>query len=239
MEPATDWQASSFGSVLDFDGTNDYVSVADPNESLTTLTVSCWAKTSAVDNKAFVAHFESVSPTNNRSWMFGVSNDNWTGSLGAAAGTELAVYCSTDGTSSASKVKTHWLSGSNISDGVWHHLAFTWNNGSLTLYIDGQTGTVDWAQNGTFTSLFNTATALTIGGFMPSGIYSTACQIGTVQIASRAFSSSSIHRLSFDPYALVRKTRTWLPVAVTGGTPATTIRHPWQHRRHRRLSGVC
>ena len=133
----------------DFDGTDDYVSVADDSSlALTTaLSVSGWVNfASASGSQTIAGHFDY--PNNQRSWSLAWLDDTTN---------YLRFFVSGDG-SSFKYNRYAWTP----TVGQWYHLTATYNAGTTKLYIDGSAVTVD-AESSQPTSLHNSTGALLIG----------------------------------------------------------------------------
>jgi hypothetical protein len=174
------------GQALQFDGSNDYVSIPDSAALSPTseITVSAWIKTTNLD-EAFVAHYDTG--TGERAW------DLLTDSSGL-----LRAVVSDDGTDTSSHRKDY--RGEQIADNVWHHAVFTFQGtGSvLNLYVDGildasPTKVVDPA----ITSIHDSTAAVSIGAQLNNGAVSSASAgtIDDVRIYDRVLSSQEIKRL--------------------------------------------
>ena len=116
-----------FGQALEFDGSGDCIvidSVAD-DTVVTALTWESWIKTTDVSDN-------TVGGWNTS------GNDNlfWSRTHGEI----LQIY---DGGYSGQK---------NVRDGIWHHIAIVYNNGSVTAYIDGKIDIGPHSHSSTFSS---------------------------------------------------------------------------------------
>jgi len=118
------WIAGKFGNGISLDGTNDYVSVANPstlNFGTGDFTVAIWIKRQATG-----AEHNIFSKTANTSWATGGkewfinSSNNKLGFGSFNAGELFSV-------------------GTITNDGIWHHVAitFTRSSNAVTFYIDG------------------------------------------------------------------------------------------------------
>jgi hypothetical protein len=124
MDAATDWVADTdAGGVraLDFDGTNDYVVMG--NARAAAFSLSIWVKGAAQSDRRFFAFGSSSS--NNPAYAFG------SGTLSNTS--KFRIFIRNDG------LGTLLLddSNGNVFDGTWHHVLWTDNAGSASLYIDG------------------------------------------------------------------------------------------------------
>ena len=146
----------------DFDGTDDYVNVAD-NASLTQasgFSVTCWVKFDSISgDTCIVAKHADYGDVDNAGEFYIINDDG------------ACEFVIVDDTNSASK--------GQIKTGVfavdtWYHLACTYNGGtpnsSCKIYIDGVfQSQSDNATGSGFSSINNTSQPLTIGAFADAG----------------------------------------------------------------------
>lgn len=127
-------------NALDFDGIDDYVNLDNIGSSMAGLneyTIEFWVKFSFSENSNFET-FYAANPSDgtNRFWLR-VSEASFDGIDGSiVAGMRI-------GTSPQYMVGTTY-----IGDNECHHIAFTYNNGACSLYVDGN---LEVAANHTFT----------------------------------------------------------------------------------------
>jgi len=112
---------------LIFDGSNDNVTI--PNVSAqnptTNITVAAWVQGPPQDN-AIMAHYNTTG--DKRKWLLG---------SGLGINTDkLRVFISKDGSTSITSIK-QYFSSTVVLDNTWHHVAFTFSNNTLKLYVDG------------------------------------------------------------------------------------------------------
>ena len=114
------------GSAAAFDGTNDYVSIADDptldgDGNWSEMTMETWVKTDVNQTQRIIlAKWGSAS---SRSYEIGI---NTNGNTQLFAGIDNGAYLET----LASDV-------SSLTPGVWYHVAATYKDGVLNLYING------------------------------------------------------------------------------------------------------
>jgi len=146
FNPTEAWDASTNGGSGYFDGSGDYLTVAN-NAALYfdtgDFTIECWINTSATIAYQTIASVYGT-PTINNGWYF---------SLNA---TGVGLYFSFCNGSTSSLLDA----GSGLNDGAWHHVAAVRTGTALSLYIDG-------ARVATTTNSYNiTSTAnLRISGY--------------------------------------------------------------------------
>jgi hypothetical protein len=109
---------------LDFDGSNDYVNidaVASSMTGVTSFTIETWIKVDPA--QAGNDMIFAVNTSSNGSRMFVKLDD---GVMEFDIGTSSDV-----------------LAGPDLRDDVWHHIAFVFDNGSLSYYVDGDLSDVE------------------------------------------------------------------------------------------------
>jgi len=124
------WVNGQFGTALEFDGANDYVSVPSSNDFdfRTAFTLSAWIKPATVTNKQVVISKQLDAA------------GNWTSfSLRLESTGKLRVSLQ----NSITDDHPDWFSSDILSPNTWYHVVFAWevidgtsNDGKL--YIDGQ-----------------------------------------------------------------------------------------------------
>ena len=114
MDNVADWVPGKFGSALDFDGSNDYVSIPDSSANLSgNFSLSLWVKPR--DN------------ANNPRWfsLIDGANNLQVGHMGSGENVYFRIGGSTINTTSG------------ISLDQWHNVQFIMNSGTRSIYIDG------------------------------------------------------------------------------------------------------
>lgn len=154
-------EIGTVGICPSLDGVNDslYRAYHAAMHSASTLSCSGWIRTTSTSatGNCVASRYGSGS---NRGWLMQVIPS--TG--------KLLVFISADG--GAVNVKNYSSSVTGLSDGLWHHVAFTWSSGTLKLYIDGvedtsPTKTTDAA----ITTIYNpTTNANFVIGALASGL---------------------------------------------------------------------
>lgn len=121
------------GRAMTFDGVADYIRIPqfDPTGSSGQyLSTFCWVKGVSQDSKSYLGSYHTTG--DERSWLF---------QFFGAVNSTLRVILSDDGTLSSGHNK-QYRSSIVIGDDIWHRIGFTWNAGTLKLYIDGVEDTV-------------------------------------------------------------------------------------------------
>ena len=136
------------------DGSSDYISIPDINESTTNLSVALWLKTTDQDwVTTHLAHWRNID--NNRAWYIGPSRTAETN------GKKLMVFITENG-AGTTPVKRYYGT-TDVSDGTWHHVAFTWDNGTLKLFVDGSEETTTKVLDHAMTTIHNSNGPITVG----------------------------------------------------------------------------
>jgi hypothetical protein len=144
-----------------FNGSSDYISIPDINESTTNLSVALWLKTTDQDwTTTHLAHWKTTD--NNRAWWIGPSRTSDTN------GKKLMVYLSADGDGLV-PIKRYYGT-TDVSDGTWHHVAFTWDNGTLKLFVDGSEETTIKEKDNPMTTILNSNGPITVGCTFANGV---------------------------------------------------------------------
>jgi hypothetical protein len=112
MDPATDWVTGIMGQALDFDGTNDYVSVPPLNLDSNTATITAWVKGQQTANATGIVFSRAGSTV-----------------AGLAVGDGKLMYTWND-------VGWSWDSGLAIPANEWAFVAMTVEPTKVTLYVN-------------------------------------------------------------------------------------------------------
>ena len=168
------WNNGTTGKLnysLDFDGTDDYISLTDaPEFDVKKMTISAWIKTSKTST-------QYISERNNATYYFatGVSSQ------------KLCIYINS--------VAASWdCSNASVTDGNWHHVISTWDGTNKKLYIDGILDSTFAGSGGDIsasTEAINIGVRITLG--TPSGYFDG--QIDDVQIFNYALNSTQVKTL--------------------------------------------
>lgn len=214
MDPATDWvtapdKVGRSTYVLDLDGINDYISIADdPIFDFTTgaFSVCVWFNAANLNTTA-----------NERLVSKGIT--------GSAEGWEFAILASTDGLwfgDSAGLVYT----STDITDGNFYHACGVYDGSGgfsgLKIYVDGVSQSL--AEAGTFTGVQVTNEPLAIGCLISGGTPQHYFDglIAQVRIYNRALSAKEIIEQHENPYAMWRRKRRSIGYVAAVGAVAPT-----------------
>ena len=210
------WSAGQFGPALNFDGVNDYVRQDAYSSSLdllgTSLTLSAWIK-----------------PNNATGWQAIVNKPRFDNSHDAPY-FEWSMY---------HEITTGLLdffiagdsfqrpSTSGVPNGVWSHVAVTYESNSIKHYINGR---LDRTTAGVTVSVVNTnSTRVRIGSNGGSGEIMDG-HIDSVRVYNRVLSQQEIRWLYQEPFA------DFQPVRRVFGNVAVAVEvfqsssSPWQNR---------
>ena len=137
------------GRALHLNGSDDRISIPDSpafDDFSTSMTAAAWIKIDATTgaDQVIVGHYKKKS--DNRAWSFNVTN-----------GLKLRLFASDDGTFDPGQRVDAPTDDVVITTGTWHHVAFTWDAGTLLFYVDGE--------NVLFTDAYAGANAVDIVAF--------------------------------------------------------------------------
>ncbi|NOS79567.1 MAG: hypothetical protein HOP35_16675 [Nitrospira sp.] len=119
------WSAGKTAGGITFDGINDYLQVSNPGPlSPQKVTLAVWAKPSSFANTDWNSTLANVGL---HEW-----SDGYYGLAITTTGKPLALLNIGGGEPNA-----YYLEGAAISAGQWHHLALSYDNATLRLYVDG------------------------------------------------------------------------------------------------------
>jgi hypothetical protein len=171
-----------------FDGTNDYISIPAFNPTGANgqqLSVFGWvnAGTGLANDAQFIAQYDTS--TSSRAWEIGIVSNR----------RSLQVVLSSDG---STNVKQYETTSTTVFNDTWRHVGFTWNAGTLTLYVDGVAQSVTQTQDASFTSISNFTAPITVGARI-LGTSPTVPALGLVDdvaLYGRVLSSSEITALA-------------------------------------------
>ena len=178
--------ARDFGDASrDFDG-NDFWLIPDINESTSSLTVMWWVKTSATGASSVMVAHQDVN-SNNRSWVTTMAS--------STASTQLRVVLNENGASSGNAKDYRTQDSVVVSDGTWHHCAFTWDSGTLKLFVDGVEDTsVVKTIDDTMTTINDSAGKLSTAAVLSAdaGLAITAVKLADFRIYNAVLTEANI-----------------------------------------------
>lgn len=169
----TAWTAGKYGTALNFDGNNDYVSVPDFAPP-TDLTIEAWIYPgNTVAGSEYI-----IANKHNSEYDFRITNNGRL--FGSAGGTGL----------------TDASFNFNSAPNVWYHVAYTFDNSANThkLYINGS----EVASGSNTANISNQSTALWIGRHSQFNFGSFLGKIDEVAIYNRALTAMEISNMFTD-----------------------------------------
>jgi len=116
-----EWIGGAVGGALNFDGNNDYVAIQNlyyDSSGYEEITVTAWIRTSNSGNQVIASY------DRNEYWRLEIN--------GSGAGSGQVGW---DVRTSTGQVD--YGSATRVDNGAWHHVAGVFDNGTLTIYIDG------------------------------------------------------------------------------------------------------
>lgn len=178
MDPQTDWVGSDRGGALDFDGVDDHCVGVGSVHGLGAASITVRFRTTAGQVVKSLVSFSHAA-----------------GGAGFAirleSATQIACVAITSGTNGLAVATVAY------TDGAWHEVVGTYDNGTTRLYFDGVLVATDTAGAGTITAsdaLIYVGARSTTGGF-------AAAQIDEVRAYRRALTAGDAAALSVEPYA--------------------------------------
>ena len=122
METVSWVEEGRFGSALEFHSGEDMVRVEHSDDlTLQTFTIMAWIKTSSAGTGEALIHKQTGSP--DRNYILNIRGDDWARASFRSAGADANENC--DGTT-------------NVHDDEWHHIAATYDQKNLKVYVDGE-----------------------------------------------------------------------------------------------------
>ena len=184
------WTGGAFGHCMAFNGTNDYVSVADSAslDGMANITIAFWGKASTFSDNAYPvgkrASYEFLA--NGGKLKAGVNSGDW-------------VYATT---------------ATSITTGVWFHATVTYDGSNVKIYYNGSLEDTQ-PQSGL---VANNTNPLGLGFLLNPAVegYQFNGSIDDVRIYNRALSAAEVAAVYADPWAIYRPLRDWLKVALMG-----------------------
>ena len=177
--------ARDFGDASrDFDG-NDFWLIPDINESTSSLTVMWWVLTSATGTGSVMVAHQDVN--NKRSWVTTMAS--------STASTQLRAVVKETGVASGNTKDYRTQDSVVVSDGTWHHCAFTWDSGTLKLFVDGVEDTsVVKTIDDTMTTINDSAGKLSTAAVLSAdaGLAITAVKLADFRIYNAVLTEANI-----------------------------------------------
>ena len=174
--------SSANGGGIVFDGTNDYVNVGDISYNRTTFSIFTWINFPAYHtnwrSSAVAKWYTGGSNGAGNEWFVGVNGVSGPSPLVASVqyGSGGSAYISVEGTA-------------NYVLNRWYYLGFTWNSGTLKLYVDsneqGSTTIVN-------TTVQTTTQPLALASFYNLSSYMSTIKINITQMYNRALTADEI-----------------------------------------------
>jgi hypothetical protein len=123
----SDWVPGKFGSALDFDGSNDRITITDTTDlEPNTLTVAAWIKT-IQSGTNYIGVVDKYTG-GDAGYMLDFNPPGYTNKARFSIRSATTDYAAVSNNSPS------------INDGVWHYLVGTYDNSDLKIYIDGVLG---------------------------------------------------------------------------------------------------
>jgi hypothetical protein len=148
--PIGDWTTGKYGNAIDFDGTNDYVTVLDSTSTSITgdLTISAWIRPDVVSKEqTILGKWDETTALNDRSYRLWIDASNNLNFSVSATGTTVVTETDTSVTFSAS---------------TWYHVESVYDDaGTMKIYINGVLR--DTKSSGVPASIDNNISSLYIG----------------------------------------------------------------------------
>lgn len=154
-EDASSYSSTEFGTnlafagdALTFDGTNDQIAIPDDpsfDGLSTALTIEAWINTSSSAQQEIVSQFQNSGDFDGYSFGLGYGTPDG----------RLSFSTTTGGTNENLKN----VSSPVLSDGMWHHVAVSYDGTTATFYIDG----VPYTDSGSSIAAANTNSTMYIG----------------------------------------------------------------------------
>lgn len=150
-----------YNSCYSFNGSSDYIYIND-NDTIfnfqTEMTAFLWTRGSVQqDSRGWFCQFNYGVGINERGWAMrpcGLTNS------------VLEVIINNQGDGS---VRKNYRSTTTLLNNKWHFIGFTWNNGTLKLYVDGLEEIPSILYNDSFTTIYNSNAPISVGSFFASG----------------------------------------------------------------------
>ncbi len=174
---------------MSFNGTTNNVRISDdPTLRITdAITVMAWVKGEAQNARYFLSKYETEG--DNRAWAMLTGTTGYTD--------KLRIIISNDGRHHVETNK-RYMSSITAFDNTWHHVAFTFTNNTLKLYVDGaeDLNPVKYP-DAEVLNLYESPVDVTIGSFLrndaPDSLFKG--QIDDARIYAEVLTSEKINTL--------------------------------------------
>jgi prepilin-type N-terminal cleavage/methylation domain-containing protein len=154
------------GSCYTFNGSTQYAWIADdPMFNFGSyMSAFVWVKGAEQDKGIFQ---QTDGGINQRNWSLTILSNKY-----------FRVALSSDGLTT----DKDYRSSTVFLDNIWHFVGFTWNSGTLKLYVDGTEVNVNKVTDNIITSIYNSTSNITVACYLSSGS-PTAYFIGQIDDA--------------------------------------------------------
>jgi hypothetical protein len=175
-------KTGKYSSSLNFDGTDDYVNIAEPsNNSLdaNTISVSAWVKLSSIGQQ--MSFLNKQGSTTDRSYIIYMEADN-----------KPRMAASVNGTGFTAAIAT-----TSLTTGQWYHITGTYDGANVKIFVNGKLENAV-AMSG---NIFNSAGGVQIGR-IASPAYLQAGQIDDVRVYNYALTDQQVANVMNEGSAL-------------------------------------
>lgn len=174
------WTTGQIGSAVNFDGTDDYISMTASNLTAPArLSGAAWVKVDDIVSSEFYPIFSNRT-VGNAGWTFQIFTDGTCDGIDCAR-IEFVIQ----------GIAAYTTTVSWVRENQWTHLAFSWDGSNVTFYVNGQS--IQTISTGSMT----TGSTLYIGTMGPSGLagYYMDGSIDEGYVYDRALSADEVVQL--------------------------------------------
>jgi hypothetical protein len=172
------------GGATEFDGSNDYVDLGDNYSFITQMSAVTWIKANELGGSGKVIISKYNTETNKREWQIFITDS------------KVYVILSSDGTASSDKIKMYYFTYTSTD---WNFLGFTWDSGTLKLYLNGVEQSVTKTYNASFTTIYNGTENAIIGAHNGGTAAFFDGSISDTRVYNRELNAEEI-KLLYDQY---------------------------------------